>query len=92
MSGTFRFSTHHLVTSSLKMLAESIQSPAHSEHSVVVGIKLRAFFVKGGDLGFFSTSRNTFLTQSNVKEVNQVRDNHIFIFLITWVSVLQKRS
>ena len=27
-----------------------------------------------------------FLTQSDVKEVGQVRDNHIFIFLITWVA------
>ena len=25
-----------------------------------------------------------------MKEVGQVRDNNIFIFLITWVSVLQK--
>jgi hypothetical protein len=25
-----------------------------------------------------------------VKEVGQVRDNHIIIFLITWVGVLQK--
>ena len=46
---------------------ESILSPAHSQHAVVVGIKLGAFFVKGGDLGFFPTSRNTFFTQSNVK-------------------------
>jgi len=31
---------------------QSIQSPTHSQHAVVVGIKLRAFFVKEGDLGF----------------------------------------
>jgi len=54
---------------------QSIQSPTHSQHAVLVGIKVRAFFAKGGDLGFFSTSRNMFLTQSNVKEVGQVRDN-----------------
>ena len=58
---------------------QSIQSPTHSQ-AVVVAIKLRAFFVKGGDLGFFPASRNTFLTQSNMKEVGQVRNNHIFIF------------
>ena len=52
-----------------------IQSPTHSHHAVVIGIKLKAFFVKGGDLGFFPTSRNTFLTQSNVKEVGKVRNN-----------------
>ena len=57
---------------------QSIQSPTHSQ-AVVVAIKLRAFFVKGGDLGFFPASRNTFLTQSNMKEVGQVRNNHIFI-------------
>ena len=76
--------------SSQNVGVQSLQSLTYSQHAVVVGIKLRAFFVKGGDLGFFPTSRNTFLTQSNVKEVGQVRDNHIFIFLITWVSVFKK--
>ena len=57
--------------SSQNVGVQSLQSLTYSQHAVVVGIKLRAFFVKGGDLGFFPTSRNTFLTQSNVKEVGR---------------------
>ena len=70
---------------------QSIQRPTHN-HALFVGMKLRSFFAKGGDLGLFPTSRNTFLTQSNMEEVGQARNNHIFIFPITWVGVLQKRS
>jgi len=44
------------------------------------------------NLGFFPTSRNSLLTQSNVStEVGQVRDNHIFIFLITCTSKKELR-
>jgi hypothetical protein len=43
-------------------------------------------------MAFFPTSRNTFLTPSNMEEVGQVRNNHIYIFLVTRVSAFQKRS
>ena len=69
MSGTFRFSIHHLVTSSLKMLANSLHIPIHSQHAVIVGIKLRAFIQRGEILAFFQQAGIRFSLKATWKRL-----------------------